>query len=220
MFQAPINNVVVKFDKKYIKNITGMINMAHVHNANINPADYVNTICEVISIPQKITTDIREYTGFSTQDIYEGDTAIVRYDVIADFIHRQGEELPTMRNELWYKGQTYFVADIIKVFGVIRGGDIYMVNGYCMVEDIEPESQLILAQRLKGVSKVRSATLTAIGNPLTHQRKIDALPGDRVYFPKNQIQIYQANGKPYGIVHQSKILGRSVADYSVLHKLN
>lgn len=213
MFQAPINNCIIQVTTKYIKNISDILKLAHIHNAQLDPNNYVNTVGTIVSIPKRITTEIREYEGFSTRDIYDGDCVFFRYDVVGEFIHNPGEELPIFKNEIWYKGHTYFAADIQKIFGVVRGGDIIMVNGYCRVEQIAEESPILLPQHLKKSLGTGSAMLTAIGNPLIGQKRIDAHAGDIVYFNKNHLQIYQVSGKPYGIIHQRQILGYSAASY-------
>jgi co-chaperonin GroES (HSP10) len=220
MFKAPINNVIVQIETKYIRNITDIIRLAHVHNAQINPADCAQIIGTIVSIPKRVTTDVMGYEGFTSADLRVGDIAIFRYDVVFDFVQLEESEDATFRNIVWFKGKEYWVADIQKVFGVIRGEEIVMVNGYCMVEDISPESKLIMAQRQRREVPAAHATLTGIGNPLTYMKKIKAEKGDTVYFNRKMLQTYQINKKTFGIISQHQILGYSIGNFATVEKLN
>lgn len=219
MIQCPLNKVVVQVETKYHKNFSNMVKRANMNpGSQINPADYVQLLGKVISVPKAISTRL-DYTGFNTNDIYPDDTAIFRYDVIFDFIENPDGDKPLYKNMIWFKGQEYFMADIQKIFGVIRAGEIIMVNGYCMIENMTAPSALILPQHLKNVIQASSATLTHIGKPLTHMRAIGAQPGDTVYFNPSVVQNYEINGKKFGIVSQRHILGRKVSSYSDIQAL-
>lgn len=219
MLQCPLNNVVVQVETKYHSNFSNMVKRANLNpGSQINPADYVNIVGKIVSIPKSISTRF-DYKGFTTNDLYEGDTAIFRYDVIYDFLENQEGDEPTYRNLVWFKGKEYFMADIQKIFGVIRAGEIIMVNGYCMLENMSNPSALILPQHLKNVIEAASATITHIGNPLKGKKKILAQPGDRVYYNPAKLQNYEINGKKFGILTQSQILGRKIANYSDIQAL-
>lgn len=214
MLQCPLNNVVVQVDTKYHKNFNNMIKRANLNpGSQINPADYVQIIGKVVSVPLAITKRF-DYKGFTTTDIYPDDTAIFRYDVIYDFLENPDGGEPKYRNLVWFKGQEYFMADIQKVFGVIRAGEIIMVNGYCLVENMSEASSIILPQHLKNVIHVGSATLTHIGRNLRGQKTILAQPGDTVYYNPNIIQRYEINEKKFGVITQKQVLGRKVGSYA------
>lgn len=219
MIQSPLNNVVVRVETKYHKNFGAMIKRANLNpGSQINPADYVQILGKVISIPKAISTRM-DYKGYTTNDIYPGDTAIFRYDVIYSFIENKEGDEPLYANMVWLKGQEYFMADIQKVFGVIRAGEIIMVNGYCMVEEMSVPSALILPNHLKNVIQASSAILTHIGKPLSHQKGIQAQAGDTVYYNPGLIQTYEINGKKFGILSQRHILGRKMASYSDIQRI-
>jgi hypothetical protein len=214
MINCPIDNVVVQVETKYHKNFSNMIKRANMNpGSQINPADYVQVVGRVISVPDEITNRL-DYKGFTTNDIYPDDIAIFRYDVIYDFLEGEESGDPIYKNMVWMKGKEYFLADIQKIFGVIRAGEIIMVNGYCMVENYTPPPKIILPQHLKNTIRSASATLTNIGRPLSHMKCIGAQPGDVVYFNPNILQKYEINGKSFGILTQKQILGRKVASYS------
>lgn len=219
MFQSPLNNVVVQVDHKYHKNFSNMLKMATLNpGSELNPADFVNIYGKVISVPHSISNK-KDYLGFTTNDIYPDDIAIFRYDVIYDFISRGTPEDQQFKNLVWFKGQEYFMADIQKVFGVIRAGEIIMVNGYCMLGNMSNPSALILPQHLKNVIQAASATLTHIGKNRNHLKTIEAQPGDTVYYNPDVIQTYEINGKKFGILSQRHILGRKVANYADIQAL-
>lgn len=214
MFHSHVNNVVVKVKTKYHKDFGMMMKRAAINpTSQINPADYVNITGEIVSIPKFISTRI-DYTGFTTNDIYPGDTAIFRYDVIYDFTNKKGHADPVYKNEVFFLGESYFLADIQKIFGVIRAGEIIMVNGYLMVEDISNAHGLILPKHLKNVIQASTAKVTHIGQPLTHKKAIGAQPGDTVYFHPGMLQGYEINGKKFGILSQRHILGKKIASYA------
>lgn len=214
MIQSPLNNVVVQVETKYHSNFSNMVKRANLNpGSQINPADYVQITGKVVSVPKAISNRY-DYKGFTTNDIYPDDIAIFRYDVIYDFIENESGDEPLYKNMVWMKGQEYFMADIQKIFGVIRAGEIIMVNGYCMVENMSIPSALILPQHLKNVIQASSATLTQIGRNLTHMKRISAQPGDTVYYNPGIIQNYEINGKKFGVLSQRQILGRKIANYS------
>jgi co-chaperonin GroES (HSP10) len=219
MIQSPLNNVVVQVEHKYHKNFANMQKRAALNpGSQLNPADYVNTMGKVISIPKAISTR-RDYEGFVTDDIYPDDTAIFRYDVIYSFIKDEEKEEPLYANMVWMKGQEYFMADIQKIFGVIRAGEIIMINGYCMLENMSNPTNLILPQHLKNVIQAATATLTHIGKNRSHLKPIEAQIGDTVYYHPGFLQTYEINGKKFGILPQSRILGHKSGNYSDVYGL-
>lgn len=220
MFQSALNNIVVKFERKYIKNFTNIMRIAAIqNNTSVEPADMVNIVCEVVSVPKSIS-DKRDYKGFSTMDIRPGDTAIVSHSVIFDFELTSSADTPVFKNEVYYKTKEYFVADITHVFAVIRGGIVRMQNGYIMTHDMEKPPLIILSQFTKRSISAASAIVTHIGKPLTHLKRVDVEHGDTVYYNPNKIQLYQVNGKPFGILRQQDILGKKIPDYQELASMN
>lgn len=221
MFQSAQNNVVVKFERKYIKNFTNIMRLSAIqNNTSIEPADMVNIVGEVVSVPKFISTDKREYKGFSQHDIKKGDTVILSHSVIFDFELTSSDDTPVFKNEVYYKTKEFFVADITHIFAVVRDGKIRMQNGYVMVGEIESPSLIILSQFTKRSISAASAIITNIGKSLTHKPRIDAEVGDTVYYNPNKIQLYQVNGKPFGILRQQDILGKKIPDYQELAAMN
>ncbi len=204
---SPIyNNVLIDIDVVYTSNLSRMLAGANLNpGTQINPADYVANIGTVLSLPKMISPR-RDYKGFSTKDILPGDKCIIRYDVVYKF-HDTDDGSKKFKNYFWYNRQDYWAASIDKIFGVIRDGQIIMINGYCMVEQIEKKSLIVTNAESKRKTTAISGTLTGIGNNLTHLSNIQAQPGDKIYFNPNILQPYKINGKEFGIVSQKHIFG-------------
>lgn len=217
--KAALNNVIVSIDTKYISHFSKMLKMAALNpQSEINPADYVQIIGEVVSVPKEIEkTRWRE--GFSTKDIRKGDKCIMRYDVVYDFVELEGG-MATYRNLIQYKDKEYWVADITKIFAVIRDNRIIMINGYCMIEQMTPKSSIILPQHMKRMVQAGSAVLSHIGNNLTHLPNLNINRGDTVYFNPMLVQEYEINNKKFGIISQKDILGSTVGNYENFVNLN
>lgn len=207
MFQPPENKVVIRVVNKFIKAITNIQRLSAIqNNSTIDPSDFVTIVGEVVSLPKRISPK-KEYEGFTTNDIYEGDKAIFSFQVIADIFWMMEEERAIFRNMVVYKGQEYFLADIKHIFGVIRGGDIYMINGYVMLEEY-PKGIIILQNSSKKVKGTTTSKVMHIGNPKTNETMIDVQSGDEVLYSPFKPQHYQINGKPFIILRQNQILGR------------
>jgi len=220
MLQSPQNNIIVKVTTKYIKNFTKIMRMAAIqNNTSIEPADFVQIVGEVVSVPQSICNK-REYQGFSTKDIQVGDTAIFSYLVIFDFCLTTPTEEPVYKNRIWYKGEEFFLCDIRHLFATIRDTKIRMQNGYVMVEEMEKPSKIHLPQHIKKNLNAATAIVSHIGKNLEGKDRIEVEVGDRVYFNPNKLSIYQVKEIPFGVLRQADILGRKILSYEEITALN
>lgn len=207
MIQSPANKVIVLPVARYSKNITELMKRSAIQNgASVDPADVVNIVGEVISVPKYISPT-NDYKGFSIKDIKVGDTAIFSYKVIYDIVIKQEGEEPIYRNSIVYEGKEYFACDIRNLFGVIREGEIIMVNGFVMLEDFE-ESKIILPASLSKQKNAASSKILYIGSNRTNLSRITAQEGDTVFFNSKQAQRYQINDKKFVILQQDRILGK------------
>ncbi len=213
MIQAPANTVLVKVKNVFNRHFSNIAKTAFSDNnaSDVNPADYVTIVGGVVSVPRRITTERREYVGFTTENIRPGDTAIFSYSVIYELdISDQNQKF---KNCFWYKGQEYWAADILKVFGVIRDGNIMMVNGYCMIEKMKPISTLILPNHLKNMLNVSEAVATKLSFRSPHSLR-NILPGDTVFYNPLKVQKYTLpTGKEIGIIEDKHLMGNKIADY-------
>ncbi len=209
MLAAPINKIYVKVKSKFIGNYSNIIKAANLTaGSELNPADLAQIIGEVVSLPKRITTERRGYENYSLANIQVGDTAIFSYRVIwnhqvvmkYNYATAKEEEDVVLHNAVWYRGQEYFRCDIMDIFAVIRDGEITMLNNWCMIEDMDKPSVIVLPQRLSKIKNSIKATLTNCYQ--------DDLPKDTTVFcHPNKIQHYAINEKKFGIIKQKDILG-------------
>jgi len=205
--QTTSNNVLVKVQTKMIKHFGKIMAIAAANNLPANPADCVSITGEVVAIPKKITQD-HWHTGFTTDDIKVGDTAIFSHQVIND-LDDTYKDIPVYKNRIEIKAEEYFLADIPHIFGVIRNGEIIMVNGWVMLTTFT-ESKIVLPQSMKRLRHATKAEIMHIGKPRTNMTPINAKQGDTVYFNPFIAQKYEINDKPFTILPQEKILGKDV----------
>lgn len=213
MVQAIKNNILVEIGDVFLRRVSDImrVSMAEAHGSNLNPADLVQIIGKVISVP-KVCKDRFGLVGYSAQGVRPGDTLIFRYDVVYSFDEKRNK----WKNMFWYKGREYWVVDVVKAFAYIRNEKIFMINGYCMIEDMSDPSAIILPEYMRNTSQTATATLTQIGAPLKGKKKINAEPGDTVIFNPRMVQKYKIGGKPFGIIRQQDILGGKIASYANL----
>jgi co-chaperonin GroES (HSP10) len=207
MIHPPLNNILVRIGDTFLRRISDImkVSAAEAHGSDINPADFVQIVGEVVALPKGIATNTKSYEGYSCEDIRIGDTVIFRYDVVFAW----ASDKRHFKNMFYYNGREYWVCDIIKVFAVIRKGEIRMQNGYCMIEDMPPKPKIVLAQTQQANMEIHTAILTQIGSPLTTRECIAAEPGDYVYYRPVTVQKYEIKKKQFGIIRQEHIMGYS-----------
>jgi len=206
MLQSPFNNLLLKIGDTFVKQYGAVARTSAMYSqaSDINSADMVNIVGEIIALPKTVIEGQNGWLrGFSIKDMQVGDTAIFRYDLIHEFTN----DSQRFRNAFWYRGKEYWSGKIDKIFAVIRQGQIIMVNGYCMVEDYNNPMNIILPANMKNIDGLGWATLTGIGNNLTHLKSIDAKEGDTVFFDPRKLQKYEIGKKKFGIITQTHIMG-------------
>ncbi len=217
---ATVNDVIVKVKTKWIKNISSITKMAAIqNNTSIEMADLVSIVGEVVSVPSHITTDKREYKGYTTNGINPGDTIIFSHQVIFNFEPTGPDEEPIFRNRIWYNGEEYFRADITQIFAIVKPDKIVMLNGYVMIEEMEKAAIIFLPTHVKKRIQAASGYVTQIGENLTHKPDLNIKSGDTVYYSPNHLSLYQVNNKPFGIIRQDHILGVKIPTYGEMAAL-
>lgn len=212
MFQAPLNNVVVKVSSKFLQGPNRFLKEDVMNpSSRVNPADFVQIVGEIVSIPRKVSNGLG-YEGFSLIDMKIGDTAIFSYSIIYNYKVDENDEV-IFKNRAYYNGEEYFTADIQHIYAVIRGEQIRMQNGYVMVGKMEVPRLILLSPETKKLVSSAQAVVTHIGRCLTTEKPIDVMPGDTVFYNPNKIITYKLNGKDFGILKQSHILGKKIPDY-------
>ena len=212
MIQSPNNKIIVHPKTRYIKHISDLMKRSSIQNgASVDPTDVVNIVGEIISLPLTVS-ETPDYTGYSTEDLKVGDIAIFSYKVIYDLIIKQEDGEPVYRNLMQYQGKEYFLCDIRNLFGVIRDGEIIMVNGYVMLSEYE-KNKIIVAPGIKSAKKAKSSNIMHIGQNRKHLVPIQANDGDLVYYNPDKAQHYEINEKKFIILQQDKIFGKEIKDY-------
>lgn len=200
-FNSGTNNVLIKVKTKYIKNFENMVRAANLNPASqVNPADYVQIVGEVIAVPRQICKR-PDYAGYTTEGIKVGDTAIFSYQVIYDFNELAGGG-KEHRNQVIYKEDEFWLADIRQVFAVIRNNEILPINGYVLISEPEPPSKLIMPT-LKRVNPKASAA-TVIATP----RNLGFWKGDNVFVDFRKVAVYQLGEKKFGVLQKRHVLGK------------
>lgn len=211
MIQATANNVIVSVKTKWIKDFSDLAKRAAIeNNSSVDPADYAQIVGKVEGLPSLISPN-NKYKGFSTKDIRVGDMAIFSYKVIYDMVTQEAGCDPLFRNQFFFEGKEYFLADIKHIFGIIRDGEIIMVNGWLMLTEIEKSAIHIPV----GVRKVKNAACSEVmyeSHSKTHLPHIGVHQGDKVFYDPKSAQHYEINGKKFIIMPQEKILGKVKAE--------
>lgn len=208
---SPTNKVIVTVKHKYIGNISDLLKRASIqNNSSVDPTDVVNIVGEVVSVP-KMTIDRFGLHGFSTSDIQVGDLAIFSHQVIYSFHEQEVGKDPVYKNMIWHEGKEYFAADISLIYGVIRGEEIIMINGYVMLRPFQG-SKIILAAGSKIAKGTVKCQIMHIGGALSNETAVDAKQGDWAYFNPMIATKYQINNKPFVIIQQSQLLGVDIPD--------
>lgn len=207
MLVSPTNNLIVKVKPKWIRHFSSIMKIAAITDeSNINPADIVNIVGEVVSVPKKIETQRREYKNFSCDEIKAGDTVLFSYRVVFDLQEVAGEySEPVYTNRFIYKGEEYFTASITEVFAYIRDGEIKMINDWAIMSKYA-EQAIILPQYYRKNRRAAQSELSHIGA----NNKTDVQRGDTVFFDPMKTQHYRVNQKDIVIFKGKDFLAKEV----------
>lgn len=210
MFQASQNNIVVSVTTKYIGHYSNIIKASHLDPlSELNPADLVNIIGKVVSVPKSVDYTRMGYEEFELRDIEVGDTAIFSYSVIYEMSEQEFSDVPLYKNMVMVGEHEFFVVDISKLFAVIKSDNtIKMLNGWVMLEHLEEANRIVLPNSLKRIARAKEGTLTQIGNPPKGVDGIDAQAGDRVLVHPFRIANYSIGEKKFSIARQKDLLGK------------
>lgn len=211
MLQAPQNSLIIRVKSKYISNFSELVRISALqNNTSIHLEDLVNIVGEVVSLPRVISQD-RMHKGFSIDGIKIGDTVLFAFNVIYDFVLKDKDayEAPLYKNMIKYHGDEFWLADITRIFGVIKEDRISMVNGYVMAGPYQ-EDAIILNGTAKKSKKTKSSEVYHYNGVKETQSPIAIKPGDFIHYNTLKVQKYQINNKPFIILQQDKVLGKSV----------
>lgn len=206
MIQAAKNKLFVEVEHKSIKNISNLMKISAIeNNSSVHLEDYVNIVGTIVSLPKMIDTE-KEYANFSLDNIKVGDKAIFSHSVISEMILPNPESDWLHKNRVWYEGKELFSVDITRLFGVIRNGEIIMVNGYVMLTQYT-DRKILLPTHMKKTKGNVTSDIMYIGEPQKGMPTLSVKQGDTVFYNPFKATKYQINGKPFVITQQHHILG-------------
>jgi co-chaperonin GroES (HSP10) len=218
--EAAVNKVIVTIEKKMIADLYNAIRMANINNGSqINAADYVSITGTVVSVPRSICKRL-DYKGYSTKELKVGDILIFSYRVVFNMLEGEDGEA-VHENAFCYEGKEYWLCDIQEVFGYIRNGQIHMVNGYCMLQEVQaPSNIILLSDESKQMLRASKSFLSYIGENMEGSQKIDVAQGDSVYVDFRKVQHYKIGERPIAVVRQKDIYAKEVGGYNPMKLIN
>lgn len=209
MIQSPQDNVFVTVKSKYTKDFGNLTKrFALEQGTSVHLEDLVNLVGTVVSLPKSLSQEKID-RGFSMDNIQVGDELIFSFNVIYDFFQKEPEGEMFYKNRLNYKGKDYWAADITKIFAVIRGDEIIMLNGYVMAMPFS-EDLIITQQDAITVRKSKFSRVIHIGEPKNGQPKIKVNQDDQIYYNPKKVTKYEINNKPFIILTQQQVFGAKV----------
>lgn len=209
MINSPFDNVIVTVKSKYIKDFGTLTKrLALEQGTSVHLEDLVNIVGTVVSLPKQISQEKKD-RGFSMDNIQVGDGVIFSFNVIYDFFQKEVEGELLYKNKIHYKGKNYWLADVTKIFAVIRNEEIIMINGYVMAMPFS-EDLIITQESNKVARKSKFSRVIHIGEPKSGQEKINVRQDDQIYYNPKKATKYQINNKPFIILTQQQVFGVKV----------
>ncbi len=207
MLISPFDNIIVSVKSKYTKDFGSLTKrFAIEQGTSVHLEDLVSITGTVVSLPKAISQE-KQDRGFSMDNIQVGDGLIFSFNVIYDFFQKEVEGELLYKNKIHYKGKDYWLADITKIFAVIRGEEIIMLNGYVMAMPFS-EDIILTQEATKSAKKSKFSRLIHIGEPRLNQIKINVKTHDQIYYNPKKVTKYEINNKPFIILTQQQVFGK------------
>jgi len=207
MIISPQDKLIVSITSKYTKDFGSLTKRLSIGDAtSVHIEDFAQIIGKVVSLPKELSQKNID-NGYSMDGIEVGDTIIFAFNVVFDFYQKEPDGEPIYRNRIRFDTKDYWLADITKVFGIIRGEKVIMVNGFVMATPFKDD--LIFTQPQNRRSRVsKHSDVMWVGSPRTNQKPIDIKQGDTIFYNPKKTQKYQINDKPFIILTQQQVLGK------------
>lgn len=207
MIISPQDKILVTVKSKYTKDFGSLTKRFAIdQGTSVHLEDLVSIVGTVASLPKTLSKRNID-NGYSMDEIKVGDMLIFSFSVIYDFYQKEVDGDLLYRNRIFYNGRDYWMADITKIFAIIRGDKIIMINGFVMAATFD-EDKIFTQPSHKTVRKCKSSKVIYMGNPKTNAKKIGVKPGDVIYYNPAKVQKYQINNKPFIILTQQQVLGK------------
>lgn len=207
---SPQDKIIVTITSKYIKDFGSLTKRLSIGDGtSVHLEDFAQILGTVYSLPKELSKKNIE-NGYSMDEIKVGDQVIFAFNVVFDFYQKNPKDPDSetlYRNRMSYNAKEYWLADITKIFGIIRDGQIIMINGFVMAMPYS-EDRIFLQPGSKRTKVCKSSDVMHIGNPRTHLKQISVQQGDVIYYSSKKTQKYQINDKPFIILSQQQVLGK------------
>lgn len=199
---TPFNKFVVTVNSKFADEIETESGAKFFVYVNTTREEHATLLAKVVSVPRKIKK-LMGYEEAVMPNIKPGDTIMMRYDVIFNIKDLQERTNPVYKNELFIEGKSFWLCDILQIFGVKRGDSWEMINGYVMMDIIEETKKQIglIINPFATAKAVDKATLRHGGDGASYK------PGDTVHFIPQFVQTYGINGKYFYLIRETYIYG-------------
>ena len=205
--QAPEDNIIVSIKSKYTKDFGMLTRRLSIGDAtSVHLEDFAQNVGTVVSLPKEISKTKTE-NGYSMEGIEVGDTILFAFNVVFDFYQNAPDALPIYRNKISYYDKEYWMCDITKVFAILRGEQIIMVNGFVMATPYN-EDVLFSQPENRRSRKSKHSEVMWVGSPRTNQNPIDIKQGDTIFYNPKKTTKYEINNKPFIILTQQQVLGK------------
>lgn len=208
--QSPQDKIICTITSRYTKDFGSLTKRLAIGDAtSIHLEDFANIVGTVVSLPKELSQKNIE-NGYSMDEIRVGDKVIFAFNVVFDFYQKNPKDENSeiiYRNKMSYDAKDYWLADITKIFAVLRGEEIIMINGFVMAKPY-PEDRLFVQPGAKKSRTSKCSEVISVGAPRTNINPISINPGDTIYYNPKKAQKYQINDKPFIILTQQQVLGK------------
>lgn len=199
---SPQNNIIVKLEKKFEEMIRCDNGVLLYKDVTFHPEEHVVLEAQVVSVPRSIIrrADYEAYTELPAI----GDTVLIRYDVVFDYLDQPDNANPIYRNCIDLDGEEYWKVDVMQLFAVKQPKSYRMLNGHVMcdtiVESLDSISTLILPDYVKRRTRKDKLRIRHVGSGPYRKDHI-------LYCRAGAVQEYRTYDDSFCIIQQRHIQG-------------
>lgn len=210
---CPLNNVLVTIKNKFYDCIEFASGVKLYKDTGYHPEESAMLEAVVVSVPRAVQ-DRADYEGMTTP-MKPGDRILMRYDVVYSYIDQPDRDTPIYKNVLLFRGEEFWKVDIQKVFAIVLGHDIFMINGYVLCDILydDTRSKRIILPGNAQVPELYNPVLPAdrlrikhIGFPLFGHLQLGVGVGDDILAMQGVAQRYEINDSVFYILKQAHII--------------
>jgi co-chaperonin GroES (HSP10) len=214
---CPVKNLLVTLENKHNDSVTFASGQVLYFDPTWHPEEYAMMEATIVSVPDKVGRwrpsqqgwiEDDSLRGVEIDDMRPGDKALIRYDVVHNYIDQPDRDSPRYKNLFLHEGQEYWKCSITQVFAYIRDEVIHMVNGWVICDILEEtkesSSLLILPDNYKTVTHKDKMRVRHIG-----KTTLPIATGDIVFVDPQYVQTYKINLDEFYIIRQSRIIAKA-----------